>query len=304
MEQLNIPSDQHEFLKAKVSDFTCDGVWILPQSLYDMEPNLAVEIRNVVIPISNIVVDHIIWPYSDPGILNLKDAYKFLNPFSATSKLFKMIWCFSISPSKSFVTWRLFHNRIPTDECLRSKGCIVVSRCDLCMQTDETPEHLFLSCCFSQAFWNWLCNCIGCSLDLSSFTAVFSVLERNWSSQVYDVIKSVIVNVFRWIWHCRNQCRFQNVNVPLSSVISGVEVTNLTGTHSMGTTSNSMEDFKIPKAFNINGKVSKAQRIIQVTLTPPPPPPPNWIKCNSDGSLKDLQAMQLVVVSFVDLEVK
>lgn len=122
-----------------------NGVWNLPQSFYDIDPNLAVDIRKVVIPFSGDAVDHLIWPNLDSGILNLKESFKFLNPPAAVSKLFKMVWCSKTPPSKSFVSWKLLQNRMPMDDCLRARGCIVVSRCDLSMKTEESAEHLFLS---------------------------------------------------------------------------------------------------------------------------------------------------------------
>lgn len=59
--------------------------------------------------------------------------------------------------------------------------------------------------------------------------------------------------------------------------------THLTGAFSMGFTSNSLEDFKILKAFNVDGKVDKAPKIITVYWIPPYC---NWIKCNTDGSAR------------------
>ena len=52
--------------------------------------------------------------------------------------------------------WRLFHNRVPTDDQLRLCGLCVVSACPLCLQSDEIIAHLFFLCMFSQQLWGWL----------------------------------------------------------------------------------------------------------------------------------------------------
>lgn len=42
-----------------------------------------------------------------------------------------LIWDPYIPPSRSFLFWRLLHNRVATDENLKARGCIVVSVCCL-----------------------------------------------------------------------------------------------------------------------------------------------------------------------------
>lgn len=51
-----------------------------------------------------------------------------------------------IPPSRSFITWRLIHNKLPTDDNLRKRGCFIVSICCFCMQEAESSQHIFFDC--------------------------------------------------------------------------------------------------------------------------------------------------------------
>ncbi|MCH92420.1 ribonuclease H protein [Trifolium medium] len=60
--------------------------------------------------------------HTDSGELTLKDAYLHFAPIGPNISWAKSIWNAAIPPSKSFMVWRLFHNRLPTDENLASRG--------------------------------------------------------------------------------------------------------------------------------------------------------------------------------------
>ncbi|KAF1887579.1 hypothetical protein Lal_00040633 [Lupinus albus] len=72
--------------------------------------------------------DRFIWTDTNDGILTLKESYNCLSPISSTPSWWKITWSNSIPPSKSFTTWRLIHQRMPTDENLMSRGCSMASK--------------------------------------------------------------------------------------------------------------------------------------------------------------------------------
>jgi len=51
-----------------------------------------------------------------------------------------------VPASHSSICCRVMNYRKTTDEPLRARGCMVISRCDLYVQRTETLEHLFLCC--------------------------------------------------------------------------------------------------------------------------------------------------------------
>lgn len=79
------------------------------------------------------------------------------------------------------------------DDCLRSRGCNIVSICDLCGETYDSINYLFFRCKFSISLWSWLGSIMNCNMDLTSFSSIFSILEKNWSSQAKDVLKQPLL---------------------------------------------------------------------------------------------------------------
>jgi hypothetical protein len=66
------------------------------------------------------------------------------------------------------MVWRLFHNKIPTDDVLAARGFHFPSMCNLCNNNAEAALHLFLQCPSSLILWHWLSSIIKMSIDLTS----------------------------------------------------------------------------------------------------------------------------------------
>lgn len=111
-------------------------------------PNIAAEMKQLVIPKFD-SKDQFLWMDTNSGALSFKEAFSHVRPPQPGAPWSKLIWHSSILPSKSFIAWRLFHNRMPIDEKLWKAGCTVVSVCSLCYQAEETSLHLLFNCPFA-----------------------------------------------------------------------------------------------------------------------------------------------------------
>lgn len=138
--------------------------------------------RKIVIPIEA-GSDQRVWCTSDTGNLTFKEAYRFLYPSSNALNWCKLIWKHFIPPSKSFVVWRLMHKKMPTDDNLRTRGCVTVSICPLCYAAEESTDHIFLSCGFANSLWCWLNNALNCVINKTSIARLFDVCNRYKSCQ-------------------------------------------------------------------------------------------------------------------------
>jgi len=96
------------------------------------------------------------------------------------------------------------HNKMPTDENIRRRGCTVVLICVLCMSNFETSEHLILSCPFAAGLWTWLGDQLHCSIDTTSVISTLSCVPSRGSSQVRDIFISGIVHTVHTVWLVRN----------------------------------------------------------------------------------------------------
>lgn len=113
-----------------------------------MIPNLCLFPSRVDIPLDSIP-DSKVWIHSTSRDLTLKDAYNFKFDISSYFSWSKHIWNLDIPHSKAFIVWILFHNRMPTNENLRLRGCHLPSMCSLCKCHKELLNHFFFYCSYA-----------------------------------------------------------------------------------------------------------------------------------------------------------
>lgn len=181
MDLLQIPHDLHHLLGAKVNDFIRNGVWAIPSCLLQSYPILEDELAKITIPLFP-SDDHRIWYGSDYGTLTFKEAYMFLNPPTQVVSWCSFIWKSGSPPFKSFLIWRILHNKMPTDEILKSKGCVTVSMCSMCCKDAESTSHLLFECPFVVCLWNWLSLHINHNVDHSSMISSLTLCNISVSS--------------------------------------------------------------------------------------------------------------------------
>lgn len=216
---LEIPPLLHKSLEATVTDFIVDNKWNIPDILLSKFPVLRNELLKVVILCFS-AHDQLIWRNTKSGSLCFKDAFLFLQPSQPQNKWFKFIWNPAVPPSKSFVVWRLLHNRIPSDEQLIRRGCHLVSVCNLHSAVVETTDHIFLYCAFAKSLWNWLSSAFNRQVDVSSIRTILSVCYESWSPQMKDIITAAIINILWIIWYARNKARFEGKQISIRNAIS------------------------------------------------------------------------------------
>jgi len=169
---LNIPDHLHHLLQSKLSTYLMDHRWSVPQVFLNAYPQLQLKLFLTTVP-NTYKEDKIIWKPSHDGNLSFKDVYMFHTPQPQHLNWAKLIWHASIPPSKSFLVWRLFHDKLPTDENLIKRGLQFPSICSLCGSNQETTSHLFLVCPFAISIWKWLFSITQLNCNLSSFIDIF-----------------------------------------------------------------------------------------------------------------------------------
>jgi hypothetical protein len=145
---LQIPSHSYHLLNERLSTFIVNGKWRIPSSIAHRDATVLSKIHQTIIPRSQLE-DKLVWRSSVDGNHSAKQAYFHLFPLQAQIGWTIWIWHNFVPPSTSFVAWRCFHNKMPTNDNLITRGCIVVSVCDLCLSHYETTHHMFLSCPFA-----------------------------------------------------------------------------------------------------------------------------------------------------------
>ncbi|PNX70349.1 hypothetical protein L195_g057304, partial [Trifolium pratense] len=109
----NFPQQVQSNLHSTVSDYIENHQWHIPWQLQQAFPPLMSHVNRVTIPIVE-KQDQLLWKHSKSGMLSLKDAYKFTSTARQKLDWTEIIWNLAITPSKSFMMWRLIHNRMST----------------------------------------------------------------------------------------------------------------------------------------------------------------------------------------------
>ncbi|KAF1864426.1 hypothetical protein Lal_00021848 [Lupinus albus] len=189
VDQMSILASLHSSLVARVSDFVWNSTWTIPKVFAEAFPDVVQDIVQV-----NIcrMQDKLIWQGTTNGTLSLKSTFICLRPAIEERTWCKKIWSDFIPPSKSFTTWRLFHQKMPTDENLQLRGCQLASMCSNCHSHIETSIHLFLEFPFVVKLWDWRGGLFSIQFNISSIDSILSACNRQWSSQRAPYIKEVV----------------------------------------------------------------------------------------------------------------
>jgi len=281
---LNISADFHGQLTGMVSEVIVDGTWIMPAAIADFG-DIQQRLESLIIPCTQLM-DVLAWKYALDGHLTLKLACSFLRPQAPVLPWAASIWSAAIPPSHSFIYWRLYHRKMPTDNIFCSRGCVVVSVCSLCMKTDESSDHLFLHCDFASRLWDWIGDKLHCVIDYSSVASLLDCRPARCSSQVSDIFLAAILHTIHTIWWARNAVRFSNMTPSFHS--AKVRIHSLiasSGNISKGKCLHS--DFDFLDSFAVKHNCRNVKDIISVLWKAPSSP---WLKVNTDGSVIGGQA--------------
>jgi hypothetical protein len=107
------------------------------------------------------VEDTHISQFSTSGNFSTKSAYEAFCIGSIQFKSWERIWK-SWGPGKCrFFLWTVAHKKCWTADRLARKGLNHPAACPLCDQTEETIDHLLISCVFSRQVWFAILQGIG-----------------------------------------------------------------------------------------------------------------------------------------------
>ncbi|XP_019465442.1 PREDICTED: uncharacterized protein LOC109363643 [Lupinus angustifolius] len=171
--------------------------------------------------------------------------------------------------------------KMPTDDNLQKRGCMLASRCNLCKSNAETDYHLFFQCSVAKMIWNWFTTSISIKINTSSIHSIIKECAAIQGSQLREVSLAYVVHIINTIWYCRNQNRFEDRLITTRQAISKIKrETSFSGSYaSAAVASGGFLEFQTLR-FNCSPHYNPAPAIIEVRWLPPPQ---GWIKVNSDG---------------------
>jgi hypothetical protein len=234
-----------------------------------MFSNLSSIVHNITIPLEE-YPDKLLWKHPNSGDLEHKQAYSFKLQQYQDLHWAKLIWNPAIPPSKSLLVWRLMHQKVPTDENLTSRGCVIPSMCNFCNAHSESSFHIFFECAFAVRLWSWLAGCLNITIQFSCMDDMWKLCDLNWSLQAKVTLIAAITNLLNAIWFVRNQARFHDKIITWRSAIAMIiSNTSLSGNTTTKYSSNSIRDFNFLKLFRVTIHQPKIPVLKEVCWEPP-----------------------------------
>lgn len=275
-----------QFFKSSVASYISGQQWVLPTWFQAALPSLAREIMNTPLPVVP-EGDILIWEDSSSGTLSFSNAYELFRPHSIKQVWVSNLWGAAIPPRFSMLTWRIFHNKLPTDDQLRKRGVPVVSVCQLCSTFghEETLTHLFITCTFAQHVWQWLACCFGTRLPSSGTLVDFwgSFTSKPFSPQLMNLWIASGLFSFMAIWKTRNKLRFENKKPSLMKIFRSTKAwIRFIAPHMPGHYNGTLDN-KLLLGLDVT-PVPKIRRVPRLIIWHPPLYP--WLKLNTDGLAK------------------
>ncbi|CAN6803050.1 unnamed protein product, partial [Brassica oleracea] len=139
----------------------------------------------------------------------------------------KLVWFSYGIPRHSFLTWLVLLDRCPTRDRLINWGLNVVPHCLHCNTGQESINHLYFECPYSNTIWTWIVN--RCDLHLS-ISWEDTTLQEMWLLQSLRGNKDskrlcllATQATIYWIWSERNARLHHQVFKPPETLITTID---------------------------------------------------------------------------------
>ncbi|XP_062089725.1 uncharacterized protein LOC133796267 [Humulus lupulus] len=141
----------------------------------------------------------------------ISSGYKLLNQVQERFHWSKEVWCRLNIPKHSFVLWIAIQNRLKTRERLHRFNITEDSTYILCNGADETVEHLFFDCSFSQDCLQQLKKWLGWRAHTESLQGLLRWTERSKKSKFQkNVLAASVAALVYHLWQAGNNKLWQS----------------------------------------------------------------------------------------------
>lgn len=127
-------------------------------------------------------------------------------------------------PRHAFMVWLVIQNKMKTLDTLRTKGIIIVPKCCLCGTSDESVQHLFFECSYTNGVWTEIHKSRGFRRQPRGWDHEWCFIQhtcrsRSRSSQY---IGAMFAAAIYFLWGERNRHIFTNVSSCKEAIVSQI----------------------------------------------------------------------------------
>ncbi|CAL9241523.1 unnamed protein product [Arabidopsis halleri] len=145
-----------------------------------------------------------------------------LNPAGPPVSWHKSVWFKDRIPKHAFICWVVAWNRLHTRDRLRRWGLSISPSCVLCNGFDESREHLFFECVFSQEVWVFFTSRVNLNPPASFMDCLQWVNSATRDPNLSLIIKLLFQASVYLIWKERNSRIHSTTTRPPASIIRDI----------------------------------------------------------------------------------
>ncbi|WOL04221.1 hypothetical protein Cni_G12942 [Canna indica] len=163
-------------------------------------------------------MDRWIWNKNDTGTLSCKSAYNFIKEKQGNSAPLGM----NCIPKIKTFAWKLIWKRIPTSSYFAKFNGGDINKCPVCMNGEDSQNHLFFYCSFAISYWNTVENVFGINFEqFSEWKEGNWMLEgKKYGKEDGNKLNGFIGDSLWHLWKNRNRVFFDKKRFGVNTILS------------------------------------------------------------------------------------
>ncbi|KAM0028414.1 putative RNA-directed DNA polymerase [Helianthus debilis subsp. tardiflorus] len=162
------------------------------------------------------------WCHDTSGTFSVASIKQISASASRSLPEYLFVWNRFVPKKVGIVVWRALSERLPTRVALAARNIYIAdSQCLFCGEYEETSEHIFVSCQFSQSIWlivtQWCRIPPIIAFSLKDIIDCYSCV--NGSKEKKKIINAIVQVVIWCLWRMRNDVLFGQASPSISKVV-------------------------------------------------------------------------------------
>lgn len=176
--------------------------------------------------VSSRLQDTLVWRSDNSGVYTSKSGYRWLITEGGTklnnentTTFFTKLWELKIPSKICILIWRIVNGYIPTLQNLKARSLVRNTVCPVCQVEEESVEHLFRDCIFTQQVLR--------GLGVTVTTCNQETSWKNWLVKDFEnqsIRDCKLRAITYWaIWHNRNKSYHEGVRETATEVVGFIK---------------------------------------------------------------------------------
>ncbi|RVW28985.1 putative ribonuclease H protein [Vitis vinifera] len=161
--------------------------------------------------------DKVVWTETKSGIFSAKSLYLALEAGCPSSFPSSCIWKVWVQPKISFFAWEAAWGKALTLDLVQRRGWSLANRCYMCMEKEETIDHLLLHCSKTRVLWELLFSLFGVYwvMPCSVRETLLSWQTSSVGKKHRKVWRAAPLHIFWTVWKARNRLAFKDDDISI-----------------------------------------------------------------------------------------